>query len=620
MSPLGLDVILGILNPVYLDPRLTGELRFLAHLVAGGDETAEILVAWLGRPVTRPPRPTTPAEGSRTLKAFQDAWIASLPYPDLRHDLEEQIGRVAAGGTWSKKELPLLRWLAARLEEAGSPNAAAVQATVVETTTTRWWTTVAFAAGAVVGVNLLLLLLATRITLVRTMMLDPVGSKVWGLVIGKYLLTDWLIRFVHPLKLAMFRDYRLQLRESAALKTWKTRPYISPEIGLRRAPPEEAATSLGEPWERTLDHLLRLPRRCLWLIQGPSGLGKTALLEQWTGLALKREQTPFLIRLGSDLRPEEEAAALMAQYGDVNAKSTVAQDLLIGGGFLIFLDGYNEDPTPDATREFVRQVTKRNLVVLSSQFDPRWDKIVDVHRIELAPFGRQQLSDLLADEWVTKVLLASHLETIVRLPATALLLARFIKRKNELPQYGLEVYEDLRDVLNREYGSRVLTLEETAWKLFRANETEFHADGLPEEFCNDAVEAAILARRRDRYVFVHERIQRFFVACYLHRQERKPLEFWYRQGEPGIARAYWADVLEFLAEMDGRLVCEGKHPRESYQEFLKEGARFDGAIFAERLYPQYRRLCASGSIKRDEEFVNWAADFLVGFVAEPRMD
>jgi hypothetical protein len=345
---------------------------------------------------------------------------------------------------------------------------------------------------------------------------------------------------------------------------------------------------------------------------GPSGLGKTALLENWTRLALDLGLTPFLIRL-RNMAPREEAGALMGQFGDVNVTPDVAQDLLTGGGFILLLDGYNEDRTPEITREFVRQAAKRNLVIVTSQFEPDWRKTLDVQRIHLEPFGRDQLRQILDEQWVDRVLASPYLAEISRLPFTAQLLARFISRNQQLPHNELEIYDDLRTGLD---AGPVLNLESAAWELFKGNETEFPpAPKLPKEFCDAAVETGVLTRRardgKDSYRFVHERIHRLFVAIYLERQEEQRLAEWHKVVISGLGRGYWTDVLDFWGQIKGRLASHGGvGEKQAYLDFLRKVAGFSQPIFAQRLYIQYDRLCRSCPGLVDQKFIAWAALFL----------
>jgi hypothetical protein len=477
------------------------------------------------------------------------------------------------------------------------------------------WTKAAFTALGVVLLNLLLFLGATRIRWLRTVALHPVGSAVFGLVLGKYLLTDWMIRFVRPLKLAMFSDYRRRLLASEAIARWQARPdpYVPPAVEL--APP--GAPAEGDPesaWERVFRTLLDSPRDRLWLVQGPSGLGKTALLEKWAGLALGTGRTPLLIALRRG-PAKQEAAALMSQLGDVDVKDEVAFDLVTGGGFVLLLDALNEDRMPEATRDFVRQAAKRNLVVLTSQFDPGWNDVVDVRRIELREFGEAQLRRLLDAGRAAEILASRQLASIARLPVTANLLAQFVQRSGRLPADRLQIYDSLVAGLAEE---PLLNLQEKAWTLFRSNELEFASDsGLPAEICGAAVSTGALTRRQgDRYRFSHEMVQRFLVAAYLNRRERRPLADWHHEIKAGLQRGHWIEVLDFWGEMWGARAVADPREIHGYEEFLREAAGFSRTIFAARLYPHYDSLCAAGGLAPNPELIAWAARLLAGAVRE----
>lgn len=476
-----------------------------------------------------------------------------------------------------------------------------------------WQKTLVGALG-VIGLNLLLFVSATRVRWLRTIVLHPVGAAALGLIVGKFLLTDLLIRFVHPLKLAMFRDYRRRLAQESPLAEWNGRTYIPPQVSLK----EEAATNDegGESaWKDVFQEILRQPRRRLWLVLGQSGLGKTALLEQWARLALEFGQTPLLIRLRTEQPPESEAAAIMEQYGDVKVTPEVARDLLTGGGFVLLLDGYNEDRSPEATRLFVRQVAQRNLVVLTSQFDPEWNSMLDIRQVYLKPFGRNQLCKILEAIWVEKVVESPYLTEIARLPFTARLLAGYIRRNESLPRTELDIYEDLRTGLDP---GLLLNLEEAAWAAFKAHEVELSAGPkLPAEFCDAAVTQGILTRRaregKQSYRFVHERIHRLLVANYLERQDECPLEDWYKEVTPGLGRGYWIDVLDFRGQIKGRLALLGGAAEcRAYRLFLRQAAVFSRPIFTQRLYLQYDRLCRTFPELDDPDFVHWAARVLAG--------
>jgi len=462
--------------------------------------------------------------------------------------------------------------------------------------------------GAILGFNLVMVFLSIPIPWVRRVMLHPVGSAVLGLIVGKYLITDFLTRFVYPIKLAMFRDYRKNLKTAPALKEWGNRLYIPPHIEI----PEEVTSTneqAEDEWKKVFGTILTKPKKRLWLVLGKSGLGKTALMEKWTDYALTLKKTPVLVPLGSDLSTQEEVAASMAQYGDIDVKPEVAFDLLKGGGFVILLDGFNEDHNPGKTREFVRQVSKRNHVVMTSQVDPKWGKFFEIHNIKLEPFGREQLKQLMDETWIDKLLNTEYLADMAQLPHTAQLLADYIKENEKLPDFRLDIYRNLRKSFDDD--TQILNLENTAWERFKANKKSFQPDDkVTEDLYKASVSKGILTRAGADYLFRHERIHRFFVASYLYRQDRQTIETWYDEVESGLGRGYWIDTLELWGELYAEAACKNKTNIQSYYDFLKEAADFSPQIFAERLFPQITRLYDAGLIEKDQQFFEWSAKFL----------
>jgi HEAT repeat protein len=477
------------------------------------------------------------------------------------------------------------------------------------------WEPIITIAAAVAALNVGLTLLAIPWPWARRVILHPIGSKIVGLIVGKYLLIDGLIRFVRPIRMGLFQDYRRHLRNAPVMQTWENGLYISQSIQICELTPGQSHDD-SEDWKTVLQNLLKRPTGRLWLLAGKSGLGKTALLERWLYQSLQLDQTPLFIPLGSDLSPGQEAAAAMAQYGDIDVTPDAALHFLKEGRFVILLDGFNEDRQPGATREFVRQVVKRNHVIMSTQFDPQWQKVVDISHITLKPFGRRQLLEMLEKHWVDELLPAGHLTDLAELPHTAQLLATYIKDNQRIPTLRLDIYRNLRKKL--ESDTQVLNLEEIAWNLFKENRKLFRPDvNISKSFCDSAVDHGILTKTGDDYQFRHELIHRFFVASYLYRQDPKPLEEWYREVKRGLGRSYWSDTLELLSEMHGERTDRNPAAAELYYGFLKEAAAFNPQIFGERLYPQLERLYRAG-LKKDAQFIEWSASCLARAAAAPQ--
>jgi hypothetical protein len=489
-----------------------------------------------------------------------------------------------------------------------------VSATLLETTFypagRPWWHLALAGAAALLLANLLLVLAATRNRWLRGVILSPLGSNLVGLVVGKYLVIEPLVRHVRPIRLAMFRDYRRGLRASPAVERWDGREYIPPAVMVSGQVPD--ATDERPAWAAVFEHICAAPPGRVWLVEGPSGLGKTALLEQWVSLALDGGRTPLLLRLGSGGTALGEAALALAQYGDVRLDEASVLALLEAGGFVLLLDGLNEDRNPEATRALVRRTSGRNRVVVTGQFDPGWRGDVHMEAVHLSRFGREQLLRLLSAEWADRLLQASHLQDAVGLPQTARLTAHFIQRAGRLPAAQVEVYQDLRAQLPP--GGERLSLDEAAWELFRENAILLPTDGrLSAPFLAKAVEAGVVTTMAvdgsQRHRFVHERVHRYFAACYLDSQDGRPLEEWHAELGRRLPRVYWTEVLELWSEVYAVQVQERRAPVSRYEDFLRAVGTFDGTIFR-GVYRQADRFAATGVIALSSAFVVDAARLL----------
>lgn len=351
----------------------------------------------------------------------------------------------------------------------------------------------------------------------------------------------------------------------------------------------------------------------VWLLIGKSGLGKTALLEKWTGRSLEHQRIPFYISLGSG-SVTEEVSAIMEQYGDINIQNDAALDFLKGGGFIILLDGLNEDRTPDATKAFVRKLYKRNHIIVSSQVNPKWEQSLETASIVLKPFGREELGKIMAGKWVDEVLGADYLSDLAELPHTAQLLADYIQENNQLPPLRLDIYRTLSSNLRND--TQIWNLEATAWNLFKENRNIFSPDStVPAPFCESAVESGILTKAGSDYKFRHELVHRFFVVCYLDRQDKKSLEEWYREVRTGLGRAHWADTLELWGEFYAERASRDERAEGMYYQFLDDAAKFSLQIFAERLFPQIQRLYKTRALEKNAQFIERAANSMAPIAA-----
>ncbi|WP_262692462.1 hypothetical protein [Kordiimonas aestuarii] len=469
------------------------------------------------------------------------------------------------------------------------------------------------------ALNTVLVFMATRYAWARYIILHKTGAKLVSLFFGKWVIIDPLIHFIPSVRRALLSDYRKNLPQSAALKKWQEKTYITPDILIATGPKKPANEQPCLTCLSLLDYVKTCDRQAIWCVQGVSGLGKTALLENLTLASLEAGYTPFLISLGNSLPPDREICALMNHIGHLPLIITrtedleQANDILAQGRFLLLMDGLNEDPTPENTKEFIRRMSSKNKIILTSQTKPKWDDL-DIASITLKPFGKEQISQILPTEFIEAVERAKYLADITALPETVQLLARYIKEHQQLPPSSLSIYESLCSTVAK--NNLFLNLEHLAWEKFCSNENYFYPSSkIPEdEICLPLVDSGLLTIRYygncKAYLFSHEREHRYLVARFLSRKLPNIvfLEL-HKDIELNFPHSYWADVCEFLGMIIAHEVCTPEVDRRFYTKYLRQVADFSTAIFTKRLFPQYQRYLNTGLLDRDPSFDAWVTKY-----------
>ena len=181
---------------------------------------------------------------------------------------------------------------------------------------TYWLSKYLYLLGGILFVNVGLVVASVYSTRVRRLALDPTIRTLMGIGIFRYLVTEPLLVYVRPIRNALFRDFRRQLAVLPEIKKWDSNRYILPRVtGFSDSlPPNalklaeqvegESRTEISTPRMPSIETILDLLlckanfRQQVWLVEGPSGLGKSAFLQQLARASLKRGATPLLIRSG----------------------------------------------------------------------------------------------------------------------------------------------------------------------------------------------------------------------------------------------------------------------------------------------------------------------------------
>jgi hypothetical protein len=468
--------------------------------------------------------------------------------------------------------------------------------------------------AAVFALNIAVLLGAVYSPLLRRLVLDAKIRSVLGVGLFRYLLTEPLLVYVPAVHRSIFRDYRRNLTRTPPLEQWDRKQYMHRHFSVERPLAATAPPLDVQSVQELFAHICAHQDRSLFLVEARSGAGKSALLQQIARAALADGRTPLLVDLSGPARADDEIAALMAEHGDVRLSSDAVLTLIDTGGFVMLLDGLNEDRHAPHTLEVLRRAVKRNVVVVASQWCPGWlaDRFT-VARVALGAFDDRELSAVLTPHWAGLLLDTPSLSGVTSLPLSILLLRDFISRRNQLPGNEYELYHDLSRTLPP---STSVLLIEHAWTMFRRNDHEFEPEVASVALYEQAVDARVLTRGTriggGNYRFAHERIQMFFAAGSAVARSERGLAALLKEVDASVSKQSWADLIEFMAYM----VLESSATSARYTGLLREAGEFVPALFRKRLYPQYVSYKAAGRV-HDPDFESWASGFVAGFAASP---
>ncbi len=221
--------------------------------------------------------------------------------------------------------------------------------------------------------NLILIVLAIYINWIRRVLFHIINSQVLGSDVGKYIVivVDLIMLFVKPLRLAMFRKYRKTL--------CKNKKCNLTSVSIKYS--DNSTFTIYN--KSTFDELVEKSYNCPLLITSMIENERTSVLKNWESYAASCGLTPIYIYLNDHQRPEEEAKQLMYDLGDIVVSPKRALEMLRSGGFLILLDGLNNEGLLKKAQTFVSQVSSTNSVIISIQTDVEWDTQKEYERTTL---------------------------------------------------------------------------------------------------------------------------------------------------------------------------------------------------------------------------------------------
>ncbi|WP_224370456.1 HEAT repeat domain-containing protein [Hyalangium versicolor] len=379
MAPLELASIAPLIAQTTTSPAYRSHWLVSAHIAGGGEARVERLLRWLGRPSNEAPIQELPLDvGRETLKLFAEFWPMTESYPELRHELASQIGRVVLleKGQWKRGDLGLLRLQEKNLREwsASQTETASVEAVIRSVQQRDVFSHLGWGWVAHAGFWLLLLVFYPRSPRVQALFFwNPWVRKIAGLGYVSLLLTwvPWLRRRL----LAPFA------------------PLLLADADLERFSPDSyfPRSEVSDPFGQRRPLLAALPRLGGQIIlEGDSGLGKSMFLKYL--LCGSKRLAVFL--------PAERCRggvleAIQARLEGQAQDTTFLRSIIYSGALDIYIDGLNE--VTAATREKISQFTERNVhanILLATQ-RIEWALPATARRYVLQPLSDAEVVEFL---------------------------------------------------------------------------------------------------------------------------------------------------------------------------------------------------------------------------------
>lgn len=354
MGPLDITTLTIILSPIYDDASRVDNLRFLAHLLGGGDGEAECLLAWLGLPDQYPEKISL-RNGIQTLNAFANAWEGTADYPKVRKDLAHQIMIVTKKikSALTMADFTLLRKLNDQLESdpVTETYTAAINEVIIAHEKTRWLRT----TGRILLVHALFWLGLIFIYPKSPQIQAIFFWNVWVRRLTGLGYVGFALTWVPYFRAKLFAPFKESLLADAALASFNLQAYF------------EDSELKSKLTGQTQSLLITLPAiKGQVVLEGESGLGKTMFLRH-----LARQASRIVAYLPAEKCAKGVSEAIQAKLHGQAQDPEFLQNLIYSGAIDICIDGLNEVTADTRAKitEFVERYFKGNIIMTTQPLE-----------------------------------------------------------------------------------------------------------------------------------------------------------------------------------------------------------------------------------------------------------
>ena len=347
LGPLPVDLMPPIIENTYVDRSLTADVRYIVHLLGGGDQQVEELLLWAAGSTTTPLARTTYSriDAIQTLKLFRIIWDATTPYDGIANDVAHHIGMIASSVSWHSGDDEILEWFYKKL--LASEFEADAKSVNQEIEQMSWWELVLWIFRFLVAHAVFWLLL---------IFFYPNSSHIqafffWNRPVRKlagFGYIDIILTWVPPLRRRLFAPFRDALLEDALFSEGEEENYFP---GSLVSTPQGQLYPAFEAIPEIRGHII---------LEGESGIGKTMFLRQ---LASCYDRL-IVFLLARDCK-EGVVRAIQKKLEGPAKDRRYLNKLIYVGALDVVIDGVNE-ATANTRAEivsFARQFRRGNILL-----------------------------------------------------------------------------------------------------------------------------------------------------------------------------------------------------------------------------------------------------------------
>ncbi|HYX18380.1 MAG TPA: HEAT repeat domain-containing protein [Nostoc sp.] len=371
-----LPVVVQVLDSVHSYPSEIGQLRFLAHFLAGGKPEVETLMQWVGKPKIRPEKPNHD-QGVNTMQVFEKAWKYCDSLPELRRELAEQISEVAANKKiiWKVKDIDLLNQHYSNLKNVNSTHADALGSIINTVEYWQWFLKARITILSHATFWLALIFAYPKFPQIQAIFFwNPWVRRILGVGYVGFLLT-WF----PPFRRKLFEPFKPSLLADAGLDNFYEQSYF-PESKVKIPTSGDI-----QPITAALPSI-----QGQIILEGDSGLGKSMFLRH-----LLKSSQRIVVYLPAQKCHKGVIEAIQDKLHGQAQDAGFLKNLIYSGAIDICIDGLNEVTAETRAKicQFVESYFRGNIIMTTQPLE--WTPPSTAKTYYLQPLEEEQIQEFL---------------------------------------------------------------------------------------------------------------------------------------------------------------------------------------------------------------------------------